>query len=350
MTLSRAFREHAARTGHLYRVLLSAMADDWDAGGVVRSICTGHEQAASGQFVELRLLAALHRVVLSGRAPRLQSFYPNLGGTAHPNHAWPAAHQVLCAHAAELRDGLRLPPQTNEPGRSAALLVGLFEAVRASGLHRVRVLEPGASAGLNLLVDRYRIGGAGPPSWWFGPDGSPVVLASAVEGDVHPVDFEVIERRGCDPAPVDALTRAGRLQVRSYVWPDQPERHARLDAALRVLQEHPVRVVHAVASRWLAEELAVAPAPDVLTVVWQSITRLYWPADEVARVAALIAAAGARMPLAHIALEYPSPAISGHAELTVGLMRPGRPTQSIVLADVDRHGGPVRLRAARIRG
>jgi hypothetical protein len=81
----------------------------------------------------------------------------------------------------------------------------------------------------------------------------------------------------------------------------------------------------------------------VLTVVWQSVTRLYWPAAEVARVAGLITAAGARMPLAHLALEYPNPESDQPAQLGVSIYLPGRPTHHAVLATVSSHGGTVRL-------
>jgi hypothetical protein len=60
---------------------------------------------------------------------------------------------VIDAYAAELHDALAVTPQTNEVGRSAPLLAGLFDLVAACGLRRIRLLEVGASAGLNLLLD-----------------------------------------------------------------------------------------------------------------------------------------------------------------------------------------------------
>src|SRR5207245_2526127 len=101
-----------------------------------------------------------------GQAPQLVRYYPCLGGTADPADAWPAVRALLAEHVEDLAEALNIAPQTNEPGRSAALLAGLFDAVQRTGRHRIRLLEPGASAGLNLLVDRFRIGGDG---WWSGP-------------------------------------------------------------------------------------------------------------------------------------------------------------------------------------
>jgi hypothetical protein len=322
------------------------MADDWDAGGVVRTICQAWEDAPPGAFVQLRLLAGIHRLVLTGQAPELVPFYPNLGGTADPAAAWPLFQPVLAAHVADLQAALTVAPQTNEPGRAAALLVGLFEAVRRSGLSKVRLFEPGASAGLNLLVDRYRIGGADPQSWWSGPAESVLVMGDAVQGPVTPMPFTVVERRGCDLEPVDASTDAGRIRLTSFVWPYQVQRHDRLRAALQIAVSEGVPIVdRADASSWLAGQLSVAPAPDVLTVVWHSVTRVYWPAEETTRVGGLIAAAGQRMPLAHVAMEYPVAESARAAELSVSVHSPGNPVDTEVLATVADHGIPVRVGA-----
>ncbi len=50
---------------------------------------------------------------------------------------------------------LSLPPQTNEVRRSALLLPGFIEIARKTGLP-LRLLEIGASAGLNQVWDEYR--------------------------------------------------------------------------------------------------------------------------------------------------------------------------------------------------
>jgi len=40
-TLADRFRSHAGDDGSLYDVAMRGMADDWEAGGVVREICAG---------------------------------------------------------------------------------------------------------------------------------------------------------------------------------------------------------------------------------------------------------------------------------------------------------------------
>lgn len=334
-TLADRFRAHFGdRHAHLYAVLLAEMADDWDVGGVTRELFEGWDDADARQFPQLRLLAGLFRIVLRGDAPQLEGFYPCLGGDLDPEEAWAAVRPVLAAHVDELRGSLAEAPQTNEPARSLGLLVGLTEAVRRSGLTRVRLLEPGASAGLGLLVDRYRFVGDG---WTAGPADSPFVVEGCGAPGFEPATFEVVERRGCDVAPVDATTSEGAAYLTSFVWPWHLERHERLAGALAVAREAAPRLDRATASAWVAERLAEPVADDVLTVVWHSVTRLYWPADETAAMEAAIAAARARIPLAHVCLEHPLPDGPG---VPVGL--PLVEVDGVAVAEADHHGPPVR--------
>jgi hypothetical protein len=340
-TLADRMRAHARDEQHLYGHLMRAMADDWERGGPVREICAGWEDAPPGSVVQLRLLAGLFRLVLRGEAPELLGYYACLGGTAPPQEAWPAVRRVLAQHAPELHEALEIAPQTNEPGRSAALLVGLFAAVERSRLTDVRLLEVGASAGLNLLVDHYRIEGEG---WSHGPGDSAVRLTDAVRGRVEPRAFSIVERRGCDLAPIDPRSDEGRLRLRSFVWPWQLTRHDRLAGALEIAARHPVAVDRAGAADWLQAQLGRPPGPDTVTVVWQSVTGQYWPREEVERVDAVVRSAADRMPIVRLAMEYlPEDAPPGGPTLAASVG--GGPTE--VIADIKDHGGPVTVRAGR---
>ena len=191
----------------------------------------GYEEAPAGAVIQLRLLAGIFRLVLTGRAPELRPYYACLGGTESPVTAWPVMRRVIADHPDELHEALAIAPQTNEVGRSVALLVGLFDLAAATGCRRVRLLELGASAGLNLLVDRFRVVGDG---WSWGPEASPVQLLEAVHGAIVPAELEIVEARGCDLDPVDATSDQGRLRLTSFVWPFDVHRHDRLAGALRL--------------------------------------------------------------------------------------------------------------------
>jgi hypothetical protein len=322
----------------LYAVLVRGMAGDWERGGPVREVLAGWEDAPSEAVVDLRLLGGLFRIVLERRAPALAPYYRSLGGRAPPEGAWEVAREVVAAHPHELRAALDVVPQTNEVGRAAPLVVGLMDAVSRSGLHRVRLLEIGASAGLNLRVDRFRVSGEG---WAVGPADSPVRLDGAVRGPVRPVGLEVVARRGCDLYPVDPGTPGGRLRLASFVWPDHVDRHHRLAAALRVAADLPAQVDRSPALPWLEAQLEQAVAPAVLTVVWHSVVALYLPQDERETLAAMLAEAGHRGPVARVELEHRDLRAGSRPELAVTLYPGG---ERRVLADASHHGPPVVLR------
>ncbi len=336
-TLADRLRRHFGHREHLYGVLTAEMADDWDVGGVTRELFEGWEDAEARQFPQLRLLAGLFRIVLRGDAPQLVPFYRVLGGDADPEEAWAAVRPVLAAHVEELHESLAEAPQTNEPARTVALLVGLSEAVRRTGLHRVRLLEPGASAGLGLFVDRYRFVGDG---WAAGPPDAPLVVDGCGATGFVPEPFTVVERRGCDVAPVDASTESGAAYLRSFVWPWMLERHARLDGALAVLRHEPPTVDRASAAAWVADQLALPAEDDVLTVVWHSVTRMYWPLEESLALHAAVDEARARRPVAHVSMENPwhpgadRPSIERDAMPAVEL-------DGEVLGTCGHHGPPV---------
>ncbi len=344
--LADQFRHHFHRLSdgrdHLYTILLPALADDLEAGGPTAAICRDQLPASRGDAVQLRLLAGVFRIVLRGEAPGLARFYPVLGGHDDPagthgdGGAWAALLPVLAAHEEELRAALLSPPQTNEAGRSVALAAGLFEAVRRYGLRRVRLLEPGASAGLNLNLDRYLITG---PGWQWGDAGSPLRLDTA-SAQMRPEGVTIVERRGCDLAPVDASTPDGAAYLTSFVWPFDLERHTRLAAALDVVRMHPVTVDRAPAARWLAEQLARPVESDVLTVVWQSVTQQYWPPAETAAVASVIEQTRSRIPLCHISFEGIPPVQTGGG-YDVARFGPELTVDGDLIARTHHHGPPV---------
>jgi hypothetical protein len=255
----------------LYSDILRVVADDVAHDGPIAALLEPVALAPFGDAVLLRLLGALHLLVLDGRAPELARHFPSAGGTPGRGLA-DAVVATAVEHGAAIEVRLGQGVQTNEVGRSAALLGGFLEVARL-GLP-LRVLEVGASAGLNLLFDRYRYRTADGAS--FGPPDSPLVFEApwfAAAPDLS-VPLTVVERRGCDVAPIDVATHEGRQRLRSFVWGDQLDRLARLDGALAVARLDPPAVDAAAAPGWLVEQLAV-PSPGVATVVAHSIMFQY---------------------------------------------------------------------------
>jgi hypothetical protein len=233
--------------------------------------------------------------------------------------------------------GLSSVPQTNEVGRSAALLVGFHTAAAEAALP-LRLLEVGTSAGLNLRWDHYCYEVGASPA---GDAGSPVRFPSSwFEGTWSlPVGVAVAERRGCDAAPIDPTHEEDRLRLLSYVWPDQSARFERLAGALEVARRVAVAVDAADACDWLDAHLS-EPADGVATVVFHSIFVQYLTVAGRSRLRATIEEAGRRAidaaPLAWLRME---PGGARHAEVRLTTWPGGRER---VLATAGFHGHPVR--------
>jgi hypothetical protein len=263
-----------------YSALLERLADDVEAGGPAASVLAGHETDRGRSALALRLMGSVHRLVLERVAPRLALHYPSVGGDGDPAAAWPALRDVLADHGARLRGLLDQPPQTNEVGRAAVLAGGLAHVV-AWRDRPVRLVEIGASGGLNLRVDHFRVESA--DRLGVGPPDSPVVLRDAWTGATPPRGPapRVVERLGCDLSPVDATSTEGRLLLTSYVWPDQSERLERLRAALEVARSVPVALERAGAGDFVRR---LELAPGTTTVLWHSIMWQYLDPAEQASV------------------------------------------------------------------
>jgi hypothetical protein len=304
--LAALIREQADGCGQLgsplYAELLTSLAEDVEAGGPGASVLAGHEADPGPTALALRLMGGVHRLVLERRAPRLGLFYPSVGGRADGAAAWIALREVLAEHRDELRAGLDQAPQTNEVGRAGALVGGLLH-INAWSRGPLRLFEIGASAGLNLRVDHFRV--SLPDGRGIGPGDSPVVLDDPWRGPPPAVaDLEVVERAGCDVSPLDPTTTEGRLRLTSYVWPDQLERLGRLRGALDVAARVPAVVHRQPAAAFVRR---VRLVPGTTTVFWQSVVWQYLSQDERKTVweglTELGAAASSTSRLAHLRLE-----------------------------------------------
>jgi hypothetical protein len=321
----------------LYATLLTAAAGDVERRGSAYGVLRPHLAPGRGDALALRFMAAVHRLVLTRRAPALALHYPSVGGTASSG----AAEAFLASveeHAEVLAELTALPCQTNEVGRTAALVGGFLDVAATTGLP-LRCLEVGASAGLNLRWDAFRYGGGG--AAWGQPD-SPVQLDGhwTLPPPHTAAEVVVTERRGCDPNPVDPATEEGRLALTASVWADQVDRFERLRGALLVAGRVPAHVDGASAPGWTALQLG-EPRTGVATVVYHSIVEEYLSEQDRRAFREALEAAGARAtadsPLAWLRLE-PVSALRRHG-LTLRTWPGG---DDRVLATCGAHGQDVR--------
>ena len=318
----------------LYAGLMERAAEDVRVGGPTAKILRGHENDPRFSVLGLRLLGAANRLVLTGRAPNLADVYDK----GRVPEAWEQLLGAFRRNADELRSSLERPVQTNEVGRCTALLFG-FLAVAAETVLPLRLLEVGASAGLNLRWDLYRYEANG-FSW--GPPQSPVKLEFELEGEeapALPATVEIASRQGCDASPIDPTTAEGELTLLTYIWPDQTERIARMKSAFEVAREEPAELERESAAAW-ARRMLAEPAPGQATVIYHSIVSQYLGDSERKSLFDRIREAGERAtagaPLAWLCME---PA-DDRADVELTLW-PGGETRRI--ARVGYHGSPVEL-------
>ncbi len=250
--LARRFRESARGAGRrapLYRRFGEAIADDPETARLLL-------HAPADQRMPVLLYACVHWILLREPGHELRRWYPNLtvrraekppGGDPYP------AFREFCARNEERLAGLlaERTTQTNEVGRCALFLPVLAEV--AAGDRPIAHLDVGASAGLNLLLDRYRYryepdDGTGETHTVGGPStigGSTVELVCGTRGDV-PLPRAVppiADRIGLDQSPIDVTRTADADWLRACVWPDQADRFDRLDRALAVASVDPPPIV-----------------------------------------------------------------------------------------------------------
>jgi hypothetical protein len=326
----------------MYGELERRIADDVETGGPSWDLLAAQADAPTGDAVMLRLLGGAHRMVLAGTAPELAAHYPSVGGDGDADAAWPHLRALFERRPPELLDALTRPPQTNEVGRSAALVPGFLTVARDTGLP-LRLLELGASAGLNLRADRY---------WYeqdghgWGDAGSGVRFVDFWTGGRPPLDVDgvIASRAGCDRDPIDAADPGEALTLLSYIWPDQAERLRVIRAALEVAATMPVDLVRSPIEDWLPGQLAHAQ-PGVATVVYHSIVWQYLPDATRDLVLGTLDEAGGRAsedaPLAYLRLE-PSPETYFPAQLKLTTW-PGDDTArgGALLGTSGFHLGPV---------
>jgi hypothetical protein len=253
----------------------------------------------AGQSVPLRTAGALHALVLAGSAPSLAAAYPP--ATADDDTLWDAVDAAMTEHADRVLEALERAPQTNEIRRSAILLPALWWVLAQTGDRPIALSELGASAGLNLMLDRFAIE---TPDGRAGPDGSPVRLRPEWRAPPPPARaLRVVDRAGVDRHPIDAGDPADALRLMSYLWPDQPDRMAMTRGAIGM---GPARPDEGDAAPWLKARLTSRPGA-CLHVVYTTVAWQYFPKETQEACTRALETAGAvataEAPLVHIAFE-----------------------------------------------
>ena len=326
----------------MYASILEGLLDDFDRRGITWQLLEGRSERPLHDAVPLRLLAAVHRIVLRGDAPALAARFPSAGGDGSPVQAVDVLDVLQNEQRSRSRES---SPRPCRPTRWAVRPCSRRASPRSpaggsGSCASWRSVRPRASTstgtgtGTTAVRRRPATRAAGSAS-----------IADTVPAPwAEPIDLrgvvDVVERRGCDAAPLDPTDPDDRRRLLSFVWPDQTHRFERLAAALEIAGDHPPTVDAADAGDWLSERLQ-CDAPDAAgTVVYHSIVWQYLSTTTRDAMRAALRAAGETVHArAH---RWPGCGWSRPGRSPTSGSRPGRARTEEVLAHAGYHGQGVR--------
>jgi hypothetical protein len=283
----------AAGTSPLYERVAVALSE---SGEALRAI----QAAPARKRHPAVILAALHDLALAGRAPALAAAYAAADGDAA---AGAAIDTLLRMTDSVVAIAVRRRMRAGETGRCGVLYPAIAEAAGRAGADTIGLIDVGCSAGLNLNVDRVGITYSNGQT--LGDPSSPVQLPASVVGG-RPVPARtmpgVVARVGVDLDPVDVTDADDARWLRACLWPDQPERAARLEAEIALAASAPPLLLRGDAVEVLPDAFARVPA-DALPVVTTTWALSRFPLERRLRFLHRLGEAAAGRPVAWVSAE-----------------------------------------------
>jgi hypothetical protein len=249
-----------------YSALVDALAQSAVA-------CALLGEARPEQRNPMLVLAALHYHALT-RDRDLAPLYDAMV-TRTPEDFASSVRAALEARPELVRDQLWRATQTNEPGRSA-VLASVLRELRRRGVGDVHLIDVGTSMGLNLYPDFYSINDetAGGVALW--------TEYLDAHDDAAPLP-RIHERIGIDLDPLEPTNVDDVLWLKACLWPEQPERAARLDEVLVEMEHWPrARKLRGAALERIDEALELCSS-DATPVIFHSWTAGYFSPRDQAR-------------------------------------------------------------------
>lgn len=273
----------------MYRMLALAIADDPELMRLAGRI--KHTPVPNMIFASIQFL------LMRGEESPLRQFYPSLVDDPMPldDVAQPFKEFALEHEERIVELGSTRYTQTNECKRCIALL----PAIWSTGLDRFHLVDLGASAGLNLALDRYRY------RWneiEWGPDSSVELQARSRGGRVQPREIEILSRTGLDLNPIDASDPDDRDWLVALIWPEHHERRRRLERALELVAEASFEMISGDANETLPDVFDRIPAGEPMIVV-NSMVLMQLNVSERERLYQLLNAEREKRPLHRVSFE-----------------------------------------------
>lgn len=335
------FAQETAKGGDcpLYELISHAIADDPE-------LQTVSETARGGQPPANMLFAAVHYALLGGAEHPLRCWYGHLlkpGEALEP--VGPAAFDAFKDFALGHRSIIdpliaTRVTNTNEVRRSTFLRAG-YAVIAAETGKPLNIIELGPSAGLNLNWDRYAYAYRLPDGGVLrgGPESSLELDCEVRGAGVPPVPAappSVAARIGLELNAVSLASAEDRRWLLALLWPGQPDRIARMQAALAIAADHPPPIRAGDALAALPEVLAAAD-PAHATVITHSLVTYQWTEAMRTALDEMLLAASRRAPLHRLSAEFKVEGESWDYLLRLDTYARGE-VERRVLAGVHHHG------------
>ncbi|HYN33530.1 MAG TPA: DUF2332 domain-containing protein [Ilumatobacteraceae bacterium] len=246
-----------------------------DAVAADREVLEILSEAPPAAHLPPAALAAVHYLLLDGFDHPLADVYAGRSET-DPGPLFCGLCRTERTNLLALLETRRV--QTNDCGRSAIIGPALtWATAHVAGPYYL--IDVGASAGINLHCDRYRLdyGDHGVT----GPDDSTVRVACEVTGGNPPIAERLptfAGRVGIDRSPIDLSDPADAQWLLACVWPDTG-RVERVQASIRLAQQDPVPMVAGRANDVLPHVLTELP-PAATALVMTTWAFSYFSIEE----------------------------------------------------------------------
>ena len=239
------------------------MAEDEDLILIARN-------AQQGQPIPNLFFAAVQFLLLKKSDSELVGYYPSMCPDPRPvNESFPIFKSFCLDHRAEIEHILRTRlVQTNVIRRSSYLYPDFCLISNLAAGRPLSILEIGASAGLNLMWDKFAYNyGDGEIR---GVKNSQVMVRSSFRGNVQPAfpdEIPTIESRmGIDLNVINLRDQNERLWLRSLIWPEHTERIEIQERAIELFLNDPPKMVNGDAVKLLPQLLQDTPSGGVACV------------------------------------------------------------------------------------
>ncbi|MGA9226016.1 MAG: DUF2332 domain-containing protein [Mesobacillus sp.] len=231
--------EECRNSSPLYEFLAMKIAED-------EEILELASKGRGGQPIPNLLFGAVHYLLLKGNEHELREFYPSLVKKPRKSEESLNYFRDFCVQKSkEINEILTNKiVQTNEVSR-CSYLYPAFSYIYRMTKKPLALIEIGTSAGLQLLVEKYKYSYGTERNYGF--KNSDVHISAEIRGDYTPLNqlsnFNVASRIGIDLHINDVSDEEDYLWLKSLIWPEHQERRELFEKAACYVRNNTLKLI-----------------------------------------------------------------------------------------------------------